>query len=442
MGEQDHIEGETLGQWRARHGLPGTDTGAARAVTWRDGMWRNEHGGAATSTAEPNLHDEIRARSFLPAVPCAKCGANVARWIDGAPGRAACNGCGAEHDEERPRREDAVGLVREPFVPSAKASAETLEVLARSKRGAIGDADELARLLLALRPAIPLVLGWFAVSSPAYRLARAVELLTRERERLTKRVAELEAAGRVTASLAKDFAAQAAAEQSVRNWLRAHGHDLTRPWDEVVIGLLEAPPAGSVAGLDHLIRVIVSDARDWSTNRTDAWIYGTIVGWGDALSEVAERNGWSEETTRRLESTAAIVRSALGHAAGALSREGEVAALREEVAAERGIAGELRAMETEALAMADRWKTIAEGKGAEIARLTAELAEAERLMGAAIDNAAADRERALDAEAKLATARADGARKEREACAKLCDDAEPCINPADLAYAIRARGDQ
>ena len=81
---------------------------------------------------------------------------------------------------------DAVGLVREPFVPSAKAAAETLEVLARRGAVATGDADELARLLLALRPAIPLVLGWFAVSSPAYRLARAVELLAAERDRLTR----------------------------------------------------------------------------------------------------------------------------------------------------------------------------------------------------------------------------------------------------------------
>lgn len=111
---------------------------------------------------------------------------------------------------------------------------------------ATGDADELARLLPGLAADIATVCRSSGEALPK-RLARAAELLTRERERLTKRVAELEAAGRVTASLAKDFAAQAAAEQSIRNWLRAHGHDLSRPWDEVVIALLEAPPVGSVA---------------------------------------------------------------------------------------------------------------------------------------------------------------------------------------------------
>ena len=150
-----------------------------------------------------------------------------------------------------------------------------------------------------------------------------------------------------------------------------------------------------------------------------------------------------EEERARSQAKFDAICAELRHVSGLVDkRDAEIEGLRREVASECALTEELRAMETEALAMADRWKTIAEGKGAEIARLTAELAEAERLMGAAIDNAAADRERALDAEAKLATARADGARKEREACAKLCDGAEPCINPADLAYAIRARGDQ
>ena len=57
---------------------------------------------------------------------------------------------------------------REPSAPTPDASAE------------------LAALLLALRPAIPLVLGWFSVSSPAYRLARAVELLLAERARRSR----------------------------------------------------------------------------------------------------------------------------------------------------------------------------------------------------------------------------------------------------------------
>lgn len=46
-------------------------------------------------SAKPNLHDEIRAASFIPLVKCSQCGANVAHWIDRIRGLAACNGCGA-----------------------------------------------------------------------------------------------------------------------------------------------------------------------------------------------------------------------------------------------------------------------------------------------------------------------------------------------------------
>jgi hypothetical protein len=37
-------------------------------------------------------------------------------------------------------------------------------------------------------------------------------------------------------------------------------------------------------------------------------------------------------------------------------------------------------------------------------------------------------------------ARADAIAHEREACAKLCEDADKSTHPADLATAIRARG--
>lgn len=55
-------------------------------------------------------------------------------------------------------------------------------------------------------------------------------------------------------------------------------------------------------------RMVTSDSRDWSLSRSDAWLYGLLLGWecdeqhehdwicgGDgALREVAARHGWGE----------------------------------------------------------------------------------------------------------------------------------------------------
>ena len=45
---------------------------------------------------------------------------------------------------------------------------------------------------------------------------------------------------------------------------------------------------------------IVFDTRDWSLNATDAWLYGIVVGWGVALSEVADLHNWDTKTVERL----------------------------------------------------------------------------------------------------------------------------------------------
>lgn len=189
------------------------------------------------ASVEPHLHDEIRARSFLPAVPCKTCGANVARWVVREMNVAACNGCGATHVEGP--------------APAVVA--------------------ELARLLPGLAEKARLVRQMHALdligSDTSERdCAVACELLLTEREQLIAmrdgayeggaalraRVTELEA----ERAKSPDFATDAmdltlAAEQSIRYWLRAHGHDPdARPWDETVIALLDAAPAGwRVAGL-------------------------------------------------------------------------------------------------------------------------------------------------------------------------------------------------
>ncbi len=46
---------------------------------------------------------------------------------------------------------------------------------------------------------------------------------------------------------------------------------------------------------------ITTDARDWSKNTPDAWIYGLVVGWDDdSLEEMRVRFGWNLATVLRL----------------------------------------------------------------------------------------------------------------------------------------------
>lgn len=41
--------------------------------------------------------------------------------------------------------------------------------------------------------------------------------------------------------------------------------------------------------------------RDWGLDHRDAWIFGIVCGWGDALPEVARRHKWSDQTVERLQ---------------------------------------------------------------------------------------------------------------------------------------------
>lgn len=54
--------------------------------------------------------------------------------------------------------------------------------------------------------------------------------------------------------------------------------------------------------LESLHDTICLGSRDYSLNHRDAWIYGIVVGWDEALPEVAEKHRWSTETISRLES--------------------------------------------------------------------------------------------------------------------------------------------
>lgn len=61
---------------------------------------------------------------------------------------------------------------------------------------------------------------------------------------------------------------------------------------------LNATPAQ--IALWSLHNSMTTDARDWAADRKDAWHYGLIVGWGDALDSVGNRHRWAVSTRTRL----------------------------------------------------------------------------------------------------------------------------------------------
>lgn len=47
--------------------------------------------------------------------------------------------------------------------------------------------------------------------------------------------------------------------------------------------------------------VLAFDARDWASNRGDAWLWGIIFGWSkESLQELGERHRWDERQIKRL----------------------------------------------------------------------------------------------------------------------------------------------
>lgn len=49
-----------------------------------------------------------------------------------------------------------------------------------------------------------------------------------------------------------------------------------------------------------LVNTLVFAARDWSTGRDLAWLWGVLCGWGDAMDEQARICGWDEQQVARL----------------------------------------------------------------------------------------------------------------------------------------------
>ena len=45
---------------------------------------------------------------------------------------------------------------------------------------------------------------------------------------------------------------------------------------------------------------MATHSRDWSKNDRDAWMYGILLGWGDALEDVASAHRWTSDEVARL----------------------------------------------------------------------------------------------------------------------------------------------
>jgi len=94
--------------------------------------------------------------------------------------------------------------------------------------------------------------------------------------------------------------------------------------------LLDAPPLLKPVGgmtiadvLDSVASLMAHAVRNWGQHARDAWLYGVFVGWAceddhehnwicggnEALTEVAERHGWTARDVAELQQQRAVIRS-------------------------------------------------------------------------------------------------------------------------------------
>lgn len=81
----------------------------------------------------------------------------------------------------------------------------------------------------------------------------------------------------------------------------APDHLKTRPtlWREAA-KRLRAQALPTPLSVGSLRSTMTMAVKDWSVDRRDAWLYGVIVGWGDALDEVCARHEWPATERDRL----------------------------------------------------------------------------------------------------------------------------------------------
>jgi hypothetical protein len=79
------------------------------------------------------------------------------------------------------------------------------------------------------------------------------------------------------------------------------------------------PETDLAEALQSVHDCMVFDPRDWAAGRRDAWLWAILVGWDpdepgdtdDAMTEVAARYGWTDETVERLRRMQAAVAGVL-----------------------------------------------------------------------------------------------------------------------------------
>ena len=57
---------------------------------------------------------------------------------------------------------------------------------------------------------------------------------------------------------------------------------------------------GLAEALTSLRQTMATHPRDWARESRDAWLWGILVGWAEALDEVAKTHQWDEATVSRL----------------------------------------------------------------------------------------------------------------------------------------------
>jgi hypothetical protein len=53
--------------------------------------------------------------------------------------------------------------------------------------------------------------------------------------------------------------------------------------------------------------------NDWGADRSGAWLYGILLGWGDALDDIAADYGWSAASVERLRTFNAAIQEFMAH---------------------------------------------------------------------------------------------------------------------------------
>lgn len=55
-----------------------------------------------------------------------------------------------------------------------------------------------------------------------------------------------------------------------------------------------------IPAIESLRATIHSSPKDFYLSPDDAWIYGVLSGWGDAINEVSQNHSWDENNAKRL----------------------------------------------------------------------------------------------------------------------------------------------